>query len=442
MKIVGLNIDKGRIGVSIIEKGLRKRDLIDSWVRTFATDTELTDILADQVKRWSGAHIVSSIPGRFFSQRMVQFPFADRKRIEKALPFEIEDNIPFALEEVVIDHLVLDKPGKNADEKQLTSVLAVMLPKTLLQQHLDLLASAGIDPQVIVPSYVGMYEVSRMMPSEGNAVFIEGNDLCLKAGNSIRSCRSFSGTEATSIRHTFKSLETMHGIQLEKAYLLQNNEEIKNNLSEFGISIEVITPEYGGKTAEDPISLGLALNEETNLRKGDFAYRLADAGLRRQRKTLIIAGSAAAFFLVMNIGVKTYLTQSTYGKLDGEIKEIFRQTLPDARLVGDPVEQLRKRLDETKRNLGVMGSGASVLDVMKTVTEGIPKEVRVNFNEFLLEGDRLKLQGEASSFESVDKVKAELLKAPTFSDVAVQDTRMGVDNRVKFRFDIKLKQAI
>jgi Tfp pilus assembly protein PilN len=79
---------------------------------------------------------------------------------------------------------------------------------------------------------------------------------------------------------------------------------------------------------------------------------------------------------------------------------------------------------------------------MKAVTEGIPKEVRVSFQEFLLEGDRLKLQGEASSFESVDKMKAELQKAPPFAEVLVQDTRMGVDNKVKFRFDIKLKQTI
>jgi hypothetical protein len=37
-------------------------------------------------------------------------------------------------------------------------------------------------------------------------------------------------------------------------------------------------------------------------------------------------------------------------------------------------------------------------------------------------------------------MKAELQKSPLFSAVVVQDTRMGVDNKVKFRFEIKLKQ--
>jgi type II secretory pathway component PulL len=155
-----------------------------------------------------------------------------------------------------------------------------------------------------------------------------------------------------------------------------------------------------------------------------------------------VAGVAAGLLALTNLGVKYYLTQSSYGRLDREIKEIFRETVPNAKLVGDPVDELRKRLDEAKKKFGVLGTGTSALDVMKAVTEGIPKEVRVSFQEFLLEGDRLKLQGEASSFESVDKMKAELLKAPSIAEVTVQDTRMGVDNKVKFRFDIKLKQAM
>jgi general secretion pathway protein L len=103
---------------------------------------------------------------------------------------------------------------------------------------------------------------------------------------------------------------------------------------------------------------------------------------------------------------------------------------------------MRDRLADAKKRYGALGSGTSALDVMKTVTDGIPKEVRANFQEFTLEGDRLRLQGETPSFEAVDRIKAELQKSPLFADVSVQDTRMGVDNKVKFRLDIKLKQAM
>jgi general secretion pathway protein L len=442
VKIVGLNIEKGRVAASVIVKGLRQAELKDSFSQTFATDVELVDILKEKAADWAGARIVSSIPGHHFSQRIARFPFSDHKRIEKALPFEIEDSVPFPLDDVEIDHLVLDKPAKGSEKKE-TSVLGILLPKAVLRQHLDLLASAGIDPQVVVPSYIGLYFVSKMIPVEGSAVLIGGSDLCIKSGNTVTTCRSFSNTGATAgINHMLKALETESIEQVEKAYLLSMNSGLSALLADLGITVEHVTPEFGGKKATDPMSLGLALSDGINFRKNEFSYRLADAGISKRRRTLVIAGILAALLAIADLGVKYYLVQASYGKLDRDIQEAYRQVFPDARSIADPVRQLRTKLDEAKKKFGVLGAGTSALDVMKAVTEGIPKEIRVSFQEFNMEGDRLKLQGEAASFESVDKMKVELQKSPLFMEVAVLDTRLGVDNKVKFRFEMKLKQTL
>ncbi len=443
MKIIGLNIDKGRVAASVVVSGLRQTELRDSFSHDFATDAELVEILKEKAPDWAGARIVSSIPGRHFSQRIVRFPFADQKSIEKALPFEIEDSLPFPLDDVVIDHLLLSRPKKGGDKKTETVVLGMLLPKTVLRQHLDLLASAGIDPQVIVPSYIGLYFVSKLVPVEGTAVLIDGSDLCTKSGNTIAACRSFSSARpAAAINHTLKAIEGEGGEPVEKAYLLTPDDSLGAALAELGIAAEQVAPEFKGKKAADPVSLGLALSEQTNFRKGEFAYRLVDVGIRKRKRTLIVAGMVAVALFAANIGVKSYLVGSSYGKLDREINALYRQTFPDAKVIADPVRQLRTRLDEAKKKFGVLGAGTSALDVMKAVTEGIPREVRVSFQEFNMEEDRLKLQGEAASFDSVDKMKAELQKSPLFAEVAVLDTRMGVDNKVKFRFEMKLKQTL
>jgi len=266
--------------------------------------------------------------------------------------------------------------------------------------------------------------------------------LCIKSGNSITACRSFIGIHPTgAIRHTLKAIELESNAPVEKAYLFSTNDSLSAELAELGIAVEQVTPEFGGKKAVDPVSLGLALSDQINFRKNEFSYRLADAGAGKRRRTLIIAGILAALFAIANVGVKYYLVQASYGKLDRDIREVYRQAVPDAKVVADPVRQLRTKLEEAQKKFGVLGTGTSALEVMKAVTEGIPKEVRVTFQEFNLEGDRLKLQGEAASFESVDKMKAELQKSPLLPEVSVLDTRMGVDNKVKFRFEIKIKQA-
>ena len=230
--------------------------------------------------------------------------------------------------------------------------------------------------------------------------------------------------------------------KVEKAALLIDDGAARAVLAETGMAVELVIPEINGKKAQDPVSLGIALLDDVNFRRGEFAYRVADEGTRRRMRTLIITAIVAALLFTVNIVVKFSVVQSGYGKLDAEIREIYRQTFPDGKPSADPVRQMRDKMNEAKILFGALGSGTSALDVMKTVTDGIPKEVRVIFTEFVLEGDRLRLQGEVPSFDSVDKIKAELQKSPLFTDVTVQDTRMGVDNKVKFRFEIKLKQAM
>ncbi len=442
MKIVGLKIEKGRVAVSVIDKGLRQTELRDTFSLSFQTDTELVDILREKARDWTSARIVSSIPGGQFTQRVVTFPFNDRKRIERALPFELEDSIPFSLEDVEIDHLALDR-ADTEDKKKETAVIGIMAPKTVLRRHLDLLASAGLDPQYVVPSYLGLAAVAKMIPVEGVVILVDGSDICLKDGALVKACRSYSGLQATGgIRHVLKALEAEQGVQIEKAYLLSENDGLGAALSEAGLAVELFSPEFRGKKAEDPVSLGLALNEQVNFRKGAFAYRLADIGARKRRNSLIVAGAIAAIFAAANLGVKYYLIQSRYSKLDREIVEIYRQTFPNAKSIADPVRQLRTGLDDARKKFGALGTASSALDAIKAVNDGIPPEVRVSFQEFLLEGDQLKLAGEAGSFESIDKIKAALQKVETLADVQVLDTRMGVDNKVKFRLDMKLKQAI
>ncbi|NTW58748.1 MAG: hypothetical protein HGB21_06955 [Nitrospirae bacterium] len=441
MKVVGLKIEKGLVAAAVVQKDFRRTELVDSFSQSFATDAELVDILKDRSKDWTGAKIVSSIPGSLFTQRTLTLPFADRKRIEKALPFEVEDSVPFGLEDVVLDHLALSSGGAKKDAA--SQVLCMMLPKTVLRQHLDLLSSAGLDPQVIVPSYAGLSAVAKMMPQDTGALLLCGPDMCFRQNGVLKTLRSFSGSHSTGgLRHILQALETEHKEKVEKATLLTDDGAARAVLAETGMAVELVIPEINGKKAQDPVSLGIALLDEVNFRRGEFAYRVADEGTRRRTRTLIIAGAVAALLFTVNIAVKFSVVQSGYGKLDAEIKDIYRQTFPDGKPSADPVRQMRDKMNEAKKLFGALGSGTSALDVMKTVTDGIPKEVRVIFTEFVLEGDRLRLQGEVPSFDSVDKIKAELQKSPLFTDVTVQDTRMGVDNKVKFRFEMKLKQTM
>jgi general secretion pathway protein L len=440
VKIVGLNIEPGRVSATVVQRQFGRTEVLDAFVRAAGSDAEAVAVLREKAPAWAGANIVSAVPGRLFTQRVVTFPFSDRKKIEKALPFELEDLVPFPLDSVVLGHLAIaaDPAEKSAE----TKVFCLMLPKEEMRRHLELLAGAGIDPHAVVPSFAGLAAVARLMPAEGMRLLVAGSDLCLTGGRKVLALRGIAGAATGGLRHAVQAFETEQKERVEKAVLLRADDGMRSALADLGLAAEEVLPEIGGKRADDPVSLGIALTEGLTMRTGDFAYRRADEGMRRKQRTLIIAAAVVAVLAAVNIAVKFSITRSGYGRLDREIKEIYHQTFPDARPPGDPVREMRDRLNEAKRRFGALGSGTSALDVMQTVTDAIPKEIRVTFQDFQLEGDRLRLQGDAPSFESVDRVKAEMQKSPLFTDVAVQDTRMGVDNKVKFRFEIKLKQTM
>ncbi len=442
MKIVGLRIDRGVVSASVVMKRFGRTEMVDSFSRGFSTDAELIDILKEKVGTWAGARMVSSIPGRYFSQRIVRFPFEDRRQIEKALPYELEDAVPFPLEDVVIDHMLLSKPHKKAEGEREAVILALMLSKSVLKQHLGLLESAGLQPQVIVPSYAGLYHIASMMTTEGVVAVVSGADICVKDNGRVVALRHVPGLEPRAVANTLRALESAHRIRIERILSLSEDGIAPALAEETAIAVESVVPEFSGIKPPDPVGLGLALEENLNFRKGEFAYRRADAAEIRKRRTVVIAAAAAAFLGLVNIGVKYTIVRSSYARLEKEMHDVYRKTFPESKAKGDLVKLMRTGIEDMNKKIGALGTGVSALDLMKLVTEGVPKEVRVSFQEFNLETDRLRLSGEAGSFEAVDRIKAALQKTEQFLEVTVSDTRMGVDNKVKFRLDIKLRQAV
>ena len=88
-------------------------------------------------------HVVVALPGDRVFSRVLQFPFADPRRIEQVVGFELEEHIPHEIEDVVIDHLVLESGDEGAE------ILAAAVPSSEVEDLLDLLAELDLDPRIV-----------------------------------------------------------------------------------------------------------------------------------------------------------------------------------------------------------------------------------------------------------------------------------------------------
>lgn len=106
---------------------------------------ELVEILRDVKNRlWEdGVQIVIGAHTNELSLRRREFPFRERHKITKSLPYELEDDIPFSAENSVFDAKITHFVGNVAH------VLACALPKDNLERIIKRVENCGILPNIV-----------------------------------------------------------------------------------------------------------------------------------------------------------------------------------------------------------------------------------------------------------------------------------------------------
>src|SRR5271169_1099326 len=87
--------------------------------------------------------VISALPVDRVVKRLLELPFKDARRLHQVVPFALEEHLPFPVDNGIV---AFARVGREGDH---TLVIAAMVRKTDLQQHLDLLQKAGLDPKTV-----------------------------------------------------------------------------------------------------------------------------------------------------------------------------------------------------------------------------------------------------------------------------------------------------
>ena len=101
------------------------------------------EVLAAKIEI-AGTTCCVSLPAGNASFRHIRLPFHDEKKIRQILPYELEPQLPWAVEELVIDYYWTG-PSRNGG----SALIAAAVKKTTIESLLAVLAPFGIDPVTI-----------------------------------------------------------------------------------------------------------------------------------------------------------------------------------------------------------------------------------------------------------------------------------------------------
>ena len=136
--------------------------------------------------------IVTAMPGQFISSRILPFNFSDPRKIEASMLVQLEDYVPFNMEDMVVDHQIL---GSMRGQ---TMVLAVMTRKAFLRNFLDLLARIQIDPKLVDIDSLAFYNLSSHLNLQSETSYAmvdvghEKTSVCIVRDGLLRMFRSIN----------------------------------------------------------------------------------------------------------------------------------------------------------------------------------------------------------------------------------------------------------
>ena len=124
-------------------------------LRTFEPHVKPLDILKSVLHRKS-PKIVSGLPAKDLILRRVHLKLKTKKEILSALPFQLEQHLPFpASDTLVIPTLHMGKKGSDVD------LLATTKDK--LDSHLHPLKEKGVDPDVITAEPIALFRFAQYL---------------------------------------------------------------------------------------------------------------------------------------------------------------------------------------------------------------------------------------------------------------------------------------
>ncbi|HET6488848.1 MAG TPA: type II secretion system protein GspL [Syntrophales bacterium] len=414
--ILGLDIGKSSVKAVLVEAGLRGSMRIVAWEKV---DIAAGGGIGDALRRLQEIPVLTvptcqtALAAGGFSFRNVRLPFKDRKKILQTLPFELESQIPHAVEDVLIDFTVIAQAEGS-------EIFTAVIPKTDVQERATLLAEHGFDADAIdidtvpvaarlmaeatadVPCLlldVGAAETTGIFFKAGKILQIRsfpfgGGDITAALSGALgipvpeaeaRKKRGDTGLaeqEITaacqkffaSLKNTMSSLR-MSGVIAEEVatvYVTGGGSLYRKLVDDLSQALTVpvervnvtalagIKPVGGDDDGWDSMimngALALALRP---LAKGP-GFNFHQGGFRRKGMALTFdlgvdvkwAAAVAAFILLLAGGdfFLSYLGDKTrLDQLKAETTALFQSNFPEVTRIVDPVQQFRSKIAEAKR---------------------------------------------------------------------------------------------
>lgn len=388
--------------------------------------------------------------------RQIRLPFSQRKKVEAATYFALEDDLPLPLDQVSYQTLT----GKTKDG---VSVFCAVIRKALLVEIIADFQAKGLEVEYIDLGLVAFSRACCFVYKDKSSFICidisrEKTVMAVVSNNHIITCNFFpKGLKRDEDVHDLaklcsRKIAQLADIQMDTVFFcapgdfenafLQTMEQ-ESGLHTFSFA-EKYYPQAAGHRGETGFGAAMGLSQPGSCR---LNFRTGEYSLVREvsQNTGYIA-STAALILLLFIGwlfaasARMYVAEKDLEIIQNAIDTAYRQALPDVRPNLARLEYksiLRKKIAELEGNNGETGSSVPAIDILYSISTQIPSGIQVDFTAFSLDEKRINVQGEAASLDAVDKIRSLLMQSEYFENVQIKSATTDAKKQtVRFEYAI------
>jgi len=434
----------------------------------------------DQIQSPYTASILVVPPSDYLSLNL-DLPFGEGKQVSKILDLEVQDRIPFELDEFLVEHRVLGPLSGHGHDVHVS-----IIPKSFVHGIMQICKAAQLEPLIITTPASILEGVFFLGPTyfkpdaailswRGSTVY-----LALRFDGRVRVDRvieiaNLANTESeqvkaltTELRLTLLSAEARYSRPIEHIYVVGNPADgghfQARDLQQFlgreveDISISDFVTANPGEAALVSVAGPFAQDMDpppilTNFRTREFSYSLQLSEVFSGLRQLFPMFLVATLSLLISLAGYFYYRENQIAEMQQSMRAQISTLLPT--LVFEPGEEVNPiqaenaKLDKALESLG---SGSldkyTALDLLKEISALMPNRAGLVIRTTTIRGNRIRLQGTAPSYGDVEAIEKALqrsknikfrAKPPEISG-ASGTTPGGAKNSQNFSFDIRVEE--
>ena len=399
----------------------------------------------------------------------VTLPFLDSKQIDRVLPLQIQDKVPFDVDDFAVDSLVSGAKIENEYE-----FLSSMVPKLDVKSFIERLELAGIEPALVTSRSFALTGIRELAPNyfPENFVLLDLQksyaSMAIIFGDNVLALREYNYRNITSepalvgeIIASLTQAELIAGKRIDEVCVLGSASQAKYLSGNITWPVKyiqakdlVVEESFDSINLDEFISsLGL-LGLESSQTKLDFSnsinFRKGEFAFKPTLGNIISSLKENSFYLLSAIVTGLVLLAATVfsslGTL-GEVEDIIAKSI-SKHLPGELVPYRREKeflqdkvsaLEDELRGLGSLAS-LSPLNSLRELSTTVEPSIDTLIDTLNIANARIFIKGSVPDIPTVGRLESALeSNKKQFCDVSVEPKgRQSGTNRSQFSADIEL----